>query len=96
MRRESEAARAAAPPRPTVAPRPTAGQVATGTTATATRQAAAVPEADDGYEAQTVETLKDIIRGRNEDGREDHILLSGHKDELIERLRDDDRSASLV
>ena len=48
--------------------------------------------AAEGYAALTVPELKDEIRKRNEDGRDDdsRLALSGTKDELIASLEADD------
>lgn len=53
-------------------------------------------EIQDQYEDLTVEELKDEIDSRNED-REDedsHLVKSGNKADLIERLKEDDKRAS--
>ena len=47
----------------------------------------------DGYEARTVDELKDEIRRRNDDGRgdDDRLALTGTKAELIASLEADDK-----
>lgn len=41
----------------------------------------------------TVDRLKQEIDSRNSDGRDDKILKTGKRDELVARLEDDDASA---
>lgn len=49
-------------------------------------------QVQDNYEDLTVEELKDLIDERNEErDDEDHLTKSGKKEDLIERLREDDK-----
>lgn len=49
---------------------------------------------DTNYDEMNVDALKDEIRKRNEDGREERISLSGNKGELIDALKADDKAAA--
>ena len=74
----------------------TAGAVVDVSDATATALGSAwapVEGARAGYDDLTVDALKDEIRRRNDDGRDetDRLLLTGSKADLVKSLDADDR-----